>query len=568
MQNSILKNLLKLRWSVLVFWAIAYLFIIFAVVGGFNNYSPVPSWDMWNGYLEFFTKFSNGDFLSLCSQHNEHRIIISKLLFWLDIAIFGGSGIFLITLNYVFVFIAFLIFFLCAKEILENENHSAVLKNLIGATILILLFSWTQKENFVWAFQSQFFLAQLLPLMAFYLLHKSYKSDSYSLALFLLSCFVGLACAGTMANGIIALPLMVLLSLIFSFSLKRVSFLVLLSALTISTYFYNYISPPHHGSLKDALLNNPIGLVQYVFSYLGNPFHHISSLVAQIMGFILVSNSVFFSFKYLRKRQCSSLQLSLLTFILYIGITAVGTGGGRLTFGIEQAFSSRYSTPVLMAWSALLVLYASIISAGLRKNFTLVKFLPMLVLLILLPKQLQVFDQNEGVFESKVAALALEINVKDEVQLKHLYPDLDVLLSIAKIPIEKNLSIFGNPLIKDVGQLIGLDETAKFVAKCTGNLEKITAIDGEEKYLKIEGWILEADLESAPKIIHVADENKKIIGYALVGKKRTDIKKLFSNKAKFSGFKGYLLKNSFDKKVVLNGIDPNCSITLETNLTK
>jgi hypothetical protein len=562
--NNFLTKITKQRVVVTIFWLVALVYLFLDFIGAANNYSPVPFWDMWGGYLDFFVKISDGDYWAWLGQHNEHRIVVSRMLFWIDIKALGGSGLFLIVMNYVFAFLAFVIFFFCTKEALKNDA-SPIAKNLISATILILLFSWVQRENFNWAFQSQFFLAQLLPLLAFYLLHKSHQSSENSQSLFFLACLVGVASAGTMANGVVALPLMVLLSVVLRMSSRKIWLLVILTTSVITAYFYKYDVPTLG---KKAILENPLELAQYVICYLGNPVRHVSGLVAQIIGLVFIANSIFFAFKFYKQRKSSSLQLSLIAFIMYIGATAAITGGGRLGSGVEQAFSSRYSTPVLMAWSALLVIYAPIISEGLRKKFAPFAFLLMLVLTSLLPKQRHVFDKNEGVFESKIAALALEIGVRDEVQLKRLYPEVDHLISFAKVPIERNLSIFGNPLIKDVRQLIGSVETVKFATKCIGNLEEITAIDGEENYVKIEGWVLDSDSESVPKIIHVVGENNKIIGYALVGKKRTDIKKSVNNQAKFSGFKGYLLKSAVGKKVILNGINADCSLTLETKLTK
>jgi hypothetical protein len=540
-------------------WIFALFYVLLSIIGGFQNYSPVPFWDSWGGYLNFFVKISDGDYFKWLSQHNEHRIVLSRILFWADIALFAGSGLFLIIMNYVLAFLAFVIFFFCTKEILKNDESPAC-KSLISATLLILLFSWVQRENFDCAFQSQFFLAQLLPLLSFFLLHKSHQSSTHSQSLFFLACFAGVASAGTMANGVIALPIMILLGAVFRINLKRIAALALLAIFVIAAYFYKYEAPTLG---KKAILESPLELAQYVLCYLGNPVHHVSILVAQITGLALIISSMFLAFKFYKKSKSSSLQLSLIAFIMYVEATALVTGGGRLDSGIEQAFSSRYNTPVLMAWSALLVICAPYISNALRKKFGLFVFLLILIPITLLPKQLHVFDSNKGVFESKVAALALEIGVRDELQLKRLYPDIDQLIAIAKIPIERNLSIFGNPLIKDARQLIEATEVVKFTTKCVGNLDLIAAIDGEQNYVAIEGWLFDLEAKSVPQVVHILDQDKKIVGLALTGKGRTDIKKSIDKKAEFSGFKGYLLKNAANKKIFLNGINPDCSIIPE-----
>ena len=76
------------------------IFMVFiAIFGGAYLYSPIPYWDMWGGYLDFFLRVNNGDYGVWWSQHNEHRIILSRLLFWLDLKWFGGVSIFLIVFN-------------------------------------------------------------------------------------------------------------------------------------------------------------------------------------------------------------------------------------------------------------------------------------------------------------------------------------------------------------------------------------------------------------------------------------------------------------------------------------
>jgi hypothetical protein len=76
-------------------------------------------------------------------------------------------------------------------------------------------------------------------------------------------------------------------------------------------------------------------------------------------------------------------------FILYIGGTALATAGGRLIFGIEQALTSRYMTPSLMAWAALFV----IIMPKLVTSYERLKWqlcMPLsLIILVMLPMQIK-----------------------------------------------------------------------------------------------------------------------------------------------------------------------------------
>ena len=73
--------------------------VLLSVIGGVLNYTPVPMMDMWVS-LPFFERLQTGDWRVWWEQHNENRIVLSRVLFWLDISLFKGRGIFLIIVNF------------------------------------------------------------------------------------------------------------------------------------------------------------------------------------------------------------------------------------------------------------------------------------------------------------------------------------------------------------------------------------------------------------------------------------------------------------------------------------
>ena len=87
-------------------------FLISTIVGQVNGYSSIPYWDLWNGNLEFYSNVKNhfADAQVWFSQHNEHRIIIQRLFFYLDNIAFKGKFVFLYAMNY-FLVICSLCFF-------------------------------------------------------------------------------------------------------------------------------------------------------------------------------------------------------------------------------------------------------------------------------------------------------------------------------------------------------------------------------------------------------------------------------------------------------------------------
>jgi hypothetical protein len=199
--------------------------VALAIIGGVHHYSPVPFVDMWDGQMPFLA--NTRDWHTWWAQHNEHRIFLSRILFLMDFKFFSSNAIFLFFCNYLFAFMSFIIFFMALKEMLKNEKNTITLP-IMASILLCLLFFWDQKENFTWAFQSQFFLASSLPLLAFYSLHKSYTSSQ--VYWFILACFVGLLSSGAMANGILALPIMVLLAITLRMKWPYIVILLLLAS--------------------------------------------------------------------------------------------------------------------------------------------------------------------------------------------------------------------------------------------------------------------------------------------------------------------------------------------------
>ena len=546
------------RTWVLAFGVFSTLFVVLAIIGGFRSYSPIPFWDMWGGYLGFFLRVSDGDVSVWWAQHNEHRIVLSRVLFWVDIEFFDGASWFLIAVNYFLVGANALLFWRILRSATATEKPSN--DELVLSFFLIAwLFLWTQKENLTWGFQSQFILAQLLPLCALYWLHKSVVGNRAGRN-FLVACGFGLASVGTMANGILVLPLMMIYALFTRQRIARVAVLFFLSVVTLYLYFYNYQAPAHHGSLLQAIKEEPVDLLQYVLIYVGSPFGYLvgkgtfGRIVAMLMGVFLVGSSVRFAIKSLRSPREATLVWALLFFILYIGGTALGTAGGRLIFGVNQALSARYTTPALMAWAALLILYTPTILMSLRMGekkyiFILLSLaLPMLVCQLIALK-----PEDRMLFDKQIAMLALELGVKDQKQVKYVYPDVQGVLSVAEKSSAKNLSVFGMYPYQNMREQLGTSIQQSALPECSGNLDAVEIIDGENRYTRIRGWIFNPTSNTIPEVIRLLNAAGTVVGYVLPGESRADIAELMGRKARYAGYRGYILADQTFVELTLLG---------------
>jgi len=351
------------RLQTIILLGLSLAIIALAVAGGVLNYSPVPFWDMWNGTLQFVMNFNDGDRWSLWSQHNEHRIVLARLLFLLDENIFGGTGVFLIVMNYVLVLIAASIYW-GVLVILNRQHVSGPVIAMAALFLTAILFLWTQENNLTWGFQSQFFLAQLLPLSALLLLSLSSLNPNQSTLWFCIACILGTLSVGTMANGLLALPLLAVLALLLRMRIWRIAALLVLSVAYFWFYFLDYTRPPGHGSILTSFLERPLDTVLFTFSYLGSPVYEPvggglrGGIAAGLLGILFVLLSGIAAAIILPRASSDPVRTALIVFIVFIGGTALATAGGRVDFGLVAAVASRYTTPSLMAWAALICIFS------------------------------------------------------------------------------------------------------------------------------------------------------------------------------------------------------------------
>jgi len=547
----------------LVFALSGVTFVALAVIGGFRMYSHVPFWDMWDGYLGFYVKVSAGDWSAWWAQHNEHRIVLARMFFWLDLGLFQGQGWFLLVINYILIGMACLIFWQAWKEKTTDGTP------WVGYFLIAWLFSWSQENNLTWGFQSQFILAQLLPLAAFYFIHRAAAAGMHQSRDFYFAILFGVLAIGSMANGVLVLPLMTGYALLARMGWKRGALLAVLSAACLWLYFHDFKAPANHGSLTQALRDDPLGLVHYVLLYVGGPFSYffgkegVGQAVATIAGIFMVGSSAAFAWRIMPVAHKATLSLALLVFILYVGGTALGTAGGRLIFGVDQALSSRYMTPALMAWAALLLLYLPKLKAVSQPVRGKIWMPFLLLVLLMLPQQLKALGSKQDVlFEREIAALALELGVKDQAQIGNVFPSADWAQSISEVPIARNLSIFGVFPIKDARETVGrtTNETSRLDPLCQGGVDEVQSVEGDARYLRVRGWFFDPNRDMAPKSARLLDGDGVVQGIILTGQPRPDVASAIGPAAGGSGFKGYVQAEAQGKTLVLRDPEGDCQL--------
>lgn len=526
--------------------------LVLLVVGGIRHYSPVPFWDMWDGYLGFFLSLSDGVASAWWRQQNEHRIVLAHMLFWVDLRWFGGASWFLLAVNYLLAGGAAMLFWRMLRARLAPQNRDLP-ETVLGFFLVAWMMSWMQQENLVWAFQSQFFLAQLLPLCGLYCLYLA-TDPARALSRFGLACLCGLGAAGSMANGILALPMLAAYALLTRQFWTRSAILMVLAVGMLAAYFHGYVPVPGHTPFLTTLSTSPLPLLGYILRYLGSPFYFLAASsaagqwLALLGGGAMLAGVLHHSWRWWRGRG-DRLDLAVLCFLIYIVATATGTASGRLYMGVAQAFSGRYTTPALMAWAALLLLYAPKLMAVARNGRRRYWLLLPLVLLSVPLMGLQVTalrSQQELAFQKKIAALALELGIADQPQIGHVYPSARAVLPIAVQARERQLSVFGlepwRGLHAAMGRAVTLPAAA--LPACQGSLDEVAPVEGDSRYLRVAGWLRDPGTATVPARVRFVATDGTLAGVALTGRVRPDVAQAVGAGARKAGFQGYVLAST------------------------
>lgn len=549
--------------------------IALLAVGLWRSYVPVPLFDTWDGTFGFYYKVADGDWSAWFGQHNEHRLILSRIFFWLDIAVFRGSVAALVALNVVLlgaVIAVFLAFAVAA---------GFAVRSWLGLFLVCWLTSFMQQGNLVWEFQSQFWLAQLLPLTGLYCLYRARESGS-SIA-FAVGMVCGILAAGAMANGILALPVLTLYAAAVRLGWMRIAVAAGLSLLITAAYLHGYVAPAGRGLLANALAARPADLVEYYLLLLGAPFHTLvgkgafGCITAIVAGLVLLAGFCLFAHRALRTEarameggrigrggidDHAALPLALLAFLVFIFLSAILVACGRVDYGPSQALLSRYKTPALMAWAAFFLLCAE---ASLRspKIQSRLRTGCGAAALALLAAQASVFWlPPDAAFDKKVIALALALGVHDDARLTDLYPDPKALRIAARRVQKDKLSIFGDATLANAAVEMGRPSPSVAGARpCEGRIETITPLADDSRFVRISGWVFDPANEIPPGALTIVTPDGTVAGFALVGKSRPELAtSLETRAARYAGFEGYALAEAAGRPLSIAATDRSCTV--------
>lgn len=527
-------------------FAIPMVFLSLLVVGTVRAYTPVPTHDMWEGaLLSYFRALEDGFFPETFSFWNEHRIVLSKLLFWLDFEYFGARFIFLIAANIALLLSLWLAFCALARGlIVKREDWYAVCAGLSA-----LLLSWLQRENLDSPFQSQFLFAYLVPLLAFLAMARS-MPETARRYWFALALMLGAASLGTMANGLLVFPLLFVMQAVGDAiagrrSWGRLGLIIVCGTVLTVLWFHAY---PGTSSARPTAHD----VLIFAATFIAFPFVDFTgTVIAGLAGGALYLAALCYVLyrSWQRRAHLDPHALALLALIAYVLATAVLTAYGRAAELTNAALVSRYATPSLVAWAALALLLAGLMQNRPHTGRFFART-SMAVALVLFPAQMVRPFGDDGpalVHGSLRAALAFELDVPDPKATAWVFhvkssEQYEVLRDIAAQLAASHRSIFADPMWAEAIGRLGAPAASGYRA-CENGIEDVSAVPADPRYRAVHGWAVDMRAWRQPRFVYFAADGK-IVGVALRGAPRHDVVDIFYPRNGYRGFDGYILASS------------------------
>jgi hypothetical protein len=322
----------------------------------------VPYQDQWE-LVPLLEKMYHGEltFHDLRMQHNEHQIIFPIIIMLVLARGTAWDIHYELAAN---IILALGIFAVFVHQVNKTKRKLGVaeLHWAVPAGSLVV-FSIGQYENWLWGWQLQIFLNLLTVVGGIVLL----AGEPFRWSKFTAAALLGIVATFSFANGALFWPIgLAILLIVTAGTRQRITAItgwVLLSVLTLGSFFYHYQIPEGHPPLN-LMFKMPFEYAAYVFKYVGGICSrglggdlHMDGIFALIFGLVGIVTFGWAGVTLVRWKIAN-----VRTLLPYFGMSlysvgsALITGVGRLGYGgSDQAVVSRYCTMVIPLWASLLV---------------------------------------------------------------------------------------------------------------------------------------------------------------------------------------------------------------------
>lgn len=565
--------------SLLVLGVLFY--VGFWITGIIFNHHNVPFWDEWDVYVRWVSEHQH-DLGNLLTPHNEHISAFPKLLNLFDFYL--GSNFIIHKILLVSLIL------ITAKAIASEPLSLSTSDNFISYFgVLILLASWIQHENFIWANQSGFMFGIYGPIISYWLM-PNYRIYEQKLKV-VTSLTIAIAASFSIISAILIFPLLLTRTLLF----KQYKLAAVVLGITVVLYYVligNGINQPAHHPERISLLNwTPDTLIQFLNFFMSLFTNVFTRLNQEILLFSAILLAFLSGQKFSRKKpQRSSpevisnllallrLHVNKIGFALYFLLCLAALAYGRYQYGEATAGTSRYAIYSL----GFLSVVVAFVFHTLKENRNLLLFL---ILVLFLPIQIGAIKGDpDRVFNFLSSAYALNGGIyKNEFVTPLYYEKLSADCESGNYPECKNSGIYKKVEQASINS-IGIFKTLRdigydrnFMSPTAGKgtimspqikmsdecLGYIDSVSNHGDYFLVKGW---SDTWYWPgKIANYYPQQGAAI---FRGKFRYDIQVVHGKKNRYAGFLAFVPPQNSDAVTqgLIMPLGNNCNLIVQQGL--
>jgi hypothetical protein len=548
--------------AVVLAW-ISSTFVILTTIEAIRRlYCSLPYGDMWwcVGDMSQFRNHRIG-LAFLWQQLSEHRIVLPRLIFWIDLQFFQFRGTFTIICCFLLqIGEAFLLCF----AFWRGGKNSLPSKLAYVALVFCMMFSASQIDNFLIPIQILFPLAFFMAsLSIFFVLWHCEDNGRHSVLLIL--GLIAAACSTlSQGCGLIVWPILLIICLSERVPLRTRFATGIAGIIMWTCYFVDYYRPSESANPWTSL-TRPVLIVRFAFTFLASGLSSSPLYIARIAApFILITAIVIVaSYLFIRPTILEIVPSLFVYLALFLLATSYITALGRSNYGLEGALAMRYRLPSLIFWACVLGLLFSLWDRSAHYGLRILGAPLVSVLFIaiyLVPVQQATVTYYEDFSNQlKDDSIALAFDVTDAVydRLFVLRPDL--VRTYTPFLRENHLSVFSDPLFTARGRALASIFSGSPRQDCLGAFESMKPLEGSTpRKGMVSGWGWLRAEKRSPDSVVLADENGTIVGLAHGLESRPDLAATFHNSELLStGWSGYYHAEPSSKIITAYGILPD-----------
>lgn len=334
-----------------VFIALWTLPILLALYVVWKHTVAFPFWDEWNTPGAQLASWYRGTltFGELCSQHNESRKLVPRLIYLPLFAIAGWDVRFILPLVFgVAGLISVGLYHLARRTI-----RSGIAACLAFTAMNFLLFSPRQYQSFTNGIQWETFFPGLALVLAL-LVNLSARSLRWKT---ICNALLALVATYTFANGmlvwLLAIPITTEVGKSPRSNLSWRLAYALAAAVSIAAYFTSYRHPPLSPPAASLIFETP-GLFRFFLIWVGSLFRVATPVIAGgLVVAFFVALATLASWLFIKRREWRP-HYPWLVLGAYTLISGAITAVARLGFGFEIAADNHYTVFTVMLYIAVI----------------------------------------------------------------------------------------------------------------------------------------------------------------------------------------------------------------------